>query len=296
MHGSGGKYCFDWKSRPHIEGNPKVPLTSNALTFLVWFLWLQVFKLDLANLVFTLHGHYGPISSIFIDHFQCGTGGSGSQDGLLCVWDLITGACMYSIQAHDGAIVSLVCASSYVISLGADERLYIWERFQGNLLNTINVPYVYTSIMMLTPSLLVASKPGTYQKIYPILWFQPISHASSFLTGSLLIWDVRTGEQTREIKLDCANLHLCPKKILFASGSVICDYGNEMRIVRFPLVTDKCDWVWPNSKNKNDSPLKQMKWPNASQNSTFTCPPIFMDMCEVAANRPNQTSLELTRA
>lgn len=121
---------------------------------------LQVFKLDLANLVFTLHGHYGPITSIFIDHYQSCTGGSGSQDGLLCVWDLVTGACMYSIQAHDGAIVSLVCSSSYVISMGTDERLYIWERFQGNLLNTINVPYVYTSLLMLTPSLLITAKPG----------------------------------------------------------------------------------------------------------------------------------------
>lgn len=119
-----------------------------------------MYKLDVASLVFTLHGHYGPITSVFIDHFQCGTGGSGSQDGLLCVWDLITGACMYSIQAHDGAILSLVCASSYVISLGADERIYIWERFQGNLLNTINVPYIYTSLLMLTPSLLVTAKPG----------------------------------------------------------------------------------------------------------------------------------------
>lgn len=75
-----------------------------------------------------------------------------------------------------------------------------------------------------------------------------------FFLGSLLIWDVRTGEQTREIQLDCANLHLCPKKILFACGSVICDYGNEMRIVRFPLVTDKCDWVLSrmNSRNKEN--------------------------------------------
>lgn len=120
----------------------------------------QVFKLDLANLVFTLHGHYGPITSNFIDYYQSCTGGSGSQDGLLCVWDLVTGACMYSIQAHDGAIVSLICSPSYVISMGTDERLYIWERFQGNLLNTINLSYVYTSLLMLTPSLLITAKPG----------------------------------------------------------------------------------------------------------------------------------------
>lgn len=125
-----------------------------------------MFKFDVTSLAFTLHGHYGPITSVFIDHFQSGTGGSGSQDGLLCVWDLITGACMYSIQAHDGAILSLACASSYVISLGADKRIYIWERFQGNLLNTINVSYIYTSLLMLTPSLLVTSKPGWYLSIY----------------------------------------------------------------------------------------------------------------------------------
>lgn len=59
--------------------------------------------------------------------------------------------------------------------------------------------------------------------------------------GALVIWDVRSGDQTREIKLDGLNSHLCPKKILFAAGSVVCDYGNEMRIIRFPMVNDKCD-------------------------------------------------------
>lgn len=49
------------------------------------------------------------------------------------------------------------------------------------------------------------------------------------------MWDVRTGEPTREVKLDCANTQLCPKVLLPAAGSVICDYGSELRIVRFPL-------------------------------------------------------------
>lgn len=120
----------------------------------------KVFKLDIGNLLYTLHGHCGPITCLFIDHFQPDTGGSGSQDGLLCVWEFLTGACMYSIQAHNGAIVSLVCAPSYVISVGADERLCVWERFQGHLLNTINIMHIYTSLLMLTPSLLITGKPG----------------------------------------------------------------------------------------------------------------------------------------
>lgn len=55
------------------------------------------------------------------------------------------------------------------------------------------------------------------------------------------MWDVRSGEPTREVKLDCENLQLCPKMLLPAAGSVLCDYGNELRIVRFPLVADKSE-------------------------------------------------------
>lgn len=67
---------------------------------------------------------------------------------------------MYKIQAHDDSIVSLACSPSYVISLGLDERMRIWERFQGHLLNTINVVHPYSSLLLLTSSLLVTGKPG----------------------------------------------------------------------------------------------------------------------------------------
>lgn len=52
---------------------------------------LKVFHTDSNTLHFTLHGHCSPITALLIDRFQSGTGCSGSQDGLLCVWDLITG-------------------------------------------------------------------------------------------------------------------------------------------------------------------------------------------------------------
>lgn len=121
---------------------------------------MQVYCLNKSDVEYTLHGHCGPITCLFVDRWQPGTGGSGSQDGLLCVWDLFTGACMYNIQAHDGAVSCLACAPSYVISLGTDERICVWERFQGNLLTTINISNAYSSLLMLTPSLLVTSKMG----------------------------------------------------------------------------------------------------------------------------------------
>ncbi|KAH8367195.1 hypothetical protein KR084_007635 [Drosophila pseudotakahashii] len=178
---------------------------------------LKVYCLNKSDAEYTLHGHCGPVTCLFVDRWQPGTGGSGSQDGLLCVWDLFTGACMYNIQAHDGAISCLACAPSYVISLGTDERICVWERFQGNLLTTIKISNAYSSLLMLTPSLLVTSK-----------------------MGSLIVWDVRTGQPAREVKLDFANLQLCPKIMMLACDSVVCDYGNEIRVVRFPIVADKC--------------------------------------------------------
>ncbi|XP_023302628.2 sterol regulatory element-binding protein cleavage-activating protein [Lucilia cuprina] len=177
---------------------------------------LKVYSLNSTDVEYTLHGHCGPITCLFVDRWQPGTGGSGSQDGLLCVWDLFTGACMYNIQAHDGAVSCLACAPSYVISLGTDERICVWERFQGNLLTTISISNAYSSLLMLTPSLLVTSK-----------------------MGSLIVWDVRTGEPAREVRLDFSNLHLCPKIMMLAYDSVVCDYGNEIRVVRFPIVADK---------------------------------------------------------
>lgn len=121
---------------------------------------LKVFKLESASLMYTLHGHYGPITCLFIDNWQRGTGGSGSEDGMLYIWDLIAGAGIYKIDAHNGPIVSVVCAPSYIISLGSDGRLCVWERFQLNLLNTIIIAHTYTSLLMLTSSLLVRAKPG----------------------------------------------------------------------------------------------------------------------------------------
>ena len=87
--------------------------------------------------VYTLHGHLGPVTSAFIDKEEPSNACSGSQDGMMCTWDLLTGACVYSIQAHDGSLVNLAYSTNYIISMGSDERLCVWERLQGHLINSI---------------------------------------------------------------------------------------------------------------------------------------------------------------
>ena len=98
---------------------------------------LRVFRLEDHMAVYTLHGHYGPVTAAFIDKEDTSCACSGSQDGLMCTWDLLSGACVYSIQAHDGALLNLAYSANYIISMGSDERLCVWERLQGHLINSI---------------------------------------------------------------------------------------------------------------------------------------------------------------
>ncbi|XP_058816833.1 sterol regulatory element-binding protein cleavage-activating protein-like [Topomyia yanbarensis] len=187
---------------------------------------VNVFRLDSHLLQFTLKGHCGPITCIFIDQWQAEIGASGCQDGVLCVWDLIRGACMYKIEAHDDSIVALACSPSYAISFGLNERIRFWDRFQGQPFNTMTVSHAYSSLVMLTPSLLVTGK-----------------------LGSLVVWDDNTKDVTREVRLDCSNSQLSPNIMLPDNGLVICDYGNQMRIVRFPLVASE-KWFGRGNRNR----------------------------------------------
>lgn len=52
---------------------------------------VKVFRLEDGGLMYTLHGHCGPVTCLFVDRVSPVTAGSGSQDGMLCVWDLLTG-------------------------------------------------------------------------------------------------------------------------------------------------------------------------------------------------------------
>ncbi|GBP90752.1 Sterol regulatory element-binding protein cleavage-activating protein [Eumeta japonica] len=177
---------------------------------------LKVFLNSDLTPLFTLHGHCGPITSCFIDHANPTIGGSGFQDGLLCVWDLYTGACLYSTQAHDGAVTSLAYTASYVISCGADERLCIWDRFQGHMLNSIHVVgFNYMSQML------------------------PLTHTMLLIgdRSGLIVYDLSSGEIIRRVLLGQNDGCVFVRKIVPLRDAVVCDYANHLRIVRFPLVS-----------------------------------------------------------
>lgn len=55
----------------------------------------------------------------------------------------LLGTCMYSVQSHDGAVLGLTCSASYVISIGQDDKICVWDRFHGHQLNSIQIVRFY---------------------------------------------------------------------------------------------------------------------------------------------------------
>lgn len=119
---------------------------------------LKVFSLDQDKFMYTLNGHCGGISTTSIDQvcflsfstsnsidfsffkYSTATALSGCQLGQLFVWDLNTGTCIFSMQAHSQAEVLAITASQlYYVSSGTDNRICIWDRYSGNLEHVVGV-------------------------------------------------------------------------------------------------------------------------------------------------------------
>ena len=64
---------------------------------------------------------------------------SGSDDGTVRLWDLLTGSCVHKLKGHSGAVQCLTATSDYVISCSVDDRLCIWERCKGLILHCVNL-------------------------------------------------------------------------------------------------------------------------------------------------------------
>uniref|UniRef100_A0A671ERI7 Sterol regulatory element-binding protein cleavage-activating protein n=1 Tax=Rhinolophus ferrumequinum TaxID=59479 RepID=A0A671ERI7_RHIFE len=87
---------------------------------------LRVFRLEDSCCLFTLQGHSGAITTVYID--QTMVLASGGQDGAICLWDVLTGSRVSHMFAHRGDVTSLTCTTSCVISSGLDDLISIWDR------------------------------------------------------------------------------------------------------------------------------------------------------------------------
>lgn len=56
---------------------------------------------------------------------------------------------MYSVQSHDGAVLGLTCSASYVISIGQDDKICVWDRFHGHQLNSIQIVRIFFLVLFM---------------------------------------------------------------------------------------------------------------------------------------------------
>lgn len=59
--------------------------------------------------------------------------------------------------------------------------------------------------------------------------------------GSLVVWDVRSCEPVRVVALGRGDACVFVRQLLLLGDGVACDFGNQLRVVRFPMVADKTE-------------------------------------------------------
>ncbi|OQR72350.1 sterol regulatory element-binding protein cleavage-activating protein-like [Tropilaelaps mercedesae] len=165
--------------------------------------------------VYTLHGHAGPISALHADERQAV---SACLQGMLCLWDLLTGTCIYSVEAHRAAISSVCLSALYVVSCSALEANFrVWERTQGHLLHTR--PTACRQAELLSDDVLVTAG------------------------GELLLWDVHRAEQLQMVQLGVQMGGETGVRLLRKANAntLVCDSANDLCVVYFPALTNKSE-------------------------------------------------------
>ena len=63
----------------------------------------------------------------------------------------MTGNCVHKLHGHAATVTAVTCTSLYVISVGMDDQLCIWERSKGHLLHWIQMASYPPVIVLFSP-------------------------------------------------------------------------------------------------------------------------------------------------
>ena len=84
-------------------------------------------------MVATLEGHRHIVSSLAA--LEGGRLASGSDDGMIKIWDLATGECVATLEGHDDTVISVaVLEGGRLASGSADNTIKIWDSALSNIL------------------------------------------------------------------------------------------------------------------------------------------------------------------
>ncbi|XP_026083820.1 sterol regulatory element-binding protein cleavage-activating protein-like [Carassius auratus] len=179
---------------------------------------VRVYRLEDSCCLFTLQGHSGGITAIYID--QTMVLASGGQDGAICVWDVLTGSRVSHVYGHRGDVTSLVCTTSCIISSGLDDLICIWDRSTGIKLYSIQQEVgCGASLGVISESLLVTGGQGCVS-----------------------FWDLNYGDLLQTVYLGQSSEGQSVRQLLVLdNAAIVCDFGNELSLVYVPSVLEKLD-------------------------------------------------------
>ncbi|XP_058503697.1 sterol regulatory element-binding protein cleavage-activating protein isoform X1 [Solea solea] len=179
---------------------------------------VRVYRLEDSCCLFTLQGHSGGITAIYID--QTMVLASGGQDGAICLWDVLTGSRVSHVYGHRGDVTSLVCTHSCVISSGLDDLICIWDRSTGIKLYSIQQEAgCGASLGVISESLLVTGGQGCVS-----------------------FWDLNFGDLLQTVYLGQSSDGQGVRQLLVLdNAAIVCDFGSELSLVYVPSVLEKLD-------------------------------------------------------
>uniref|UniRef100_A0A7N8WQ78 Sterol regulatory element-binding protein cleavage-activating protein n=1 Tax=Mastacembelus armatus TaxID=205130 RepID=A0A7N8WQ78_9TELE len=179
---------------------------------------VRVYRLEDSCCLFTLQGHSGGITAIYID--QTMVLASGGQDGAICLWDVLTGSRVSHVYGHRGDVTSLVCTTSCVISSGLDDLICIWDRSTGIKLYSIQQEVgCGASLGVISDSLLVTGGQGCVS-----------------------FWDLNFGDLLQTVYLGQNSDGQGIRQLLVLdNAAIVCDFGSELSLVYVPSVLEKLD-------------------------------------------------------
>ncbi|XP_012883522.1 PREDICTED: sterol regulatory element-binding protein cleavage-activating protein [Dipodomys ordii] len=179
---------------------------------------LRVFRLEDSCCLFTLQGHSGAITTVYID--QTMVLASGGQDGAICLWDVLSGSRVSHMFAHRGDVTSLTCTTSCVISSGLDDLINIWDRSTSIKLYSIQQDLgCGASLGVIADNLLVTGGQGCVS-----------------------FWDLNFGDLLQTVYLGKSSEAQPARQILVLdNAAIVCNFGSELSLVYVPSVLEKLD-------------------------------------------------------
>ncbi|XP_022809828.1 sterol regulatory element-binding protein cleavage-activating protein-like, partial [Stylophora pistillata] len=143
---------------------------------------------------------------------------SGAANGGVRVWDVISGECLQHLRGHVKSVTAVTCTAEHLLSVSLESVLCIWDRARGECLHRLKqFPDLCSNVVMMSRTLFITGGQG---------------HIS--------VWDVLTGRRVKTVLLGNDDTSVFVRFVnVCEHATVVCDFGKELKIVKFPAVMDK---------------------------------------------------------